>query len=74
MATWPSGKAEACKAFTPSSNLGVASSFTGFRCVIYFVLLSCYYADVLILGTESKRILKKPMNGPKIRSIKVLAG
>ena len=24
MATWPSGKAEACKAFTPSSNLGVA--------------------------------------------------
>ena len=24
-ATWPSGKAEACKAFTPSSNLGVAS-------------------------------------------------
>ena len=25
MATWPSGKAEACKAFTPSSNLGVAS-------------------------------------------------
>ncbi len=26
MATWPSGKAEACKAFTPSSNLGVASN------------------------------------------------
>ena len=24
MATWPSGKAEACKAFIPSSNLGVA--------------------------------------------------
>lgn len=23
-ATWPSGKAEACKAFIPSSNLGVA--------------------------------------------------
>ena len=27
MATWPSGKAEACKAFTPGSNLGVASKF-----------------------------------------------
>ena len=26
MATWPSGKAEACKAFIPGSNLGVASS------------------------------------------------
>ena len=26
VATWPSGKAEACKAFTPSSNLGVASN------------------------------------------------
>ena len=26
MATWPSGKAEACKAFTPGSNPGVASS------------------------------------------------
>ena len=25
MATWPSGKAEACKAFTPGSNPGVAS-------------------------------------------------
>ncbi len=25
-AKWPSGKAEACKAFTPSSNLGVASN------------------------------------------------
>ena len=29
LATWPSGKAEACKAFTPSSNLGVASRQTG---------------------------------------------
>ena len=27
-ATWPSGKAEACKAFTPGSNPGVASSFS----------------------------------------------
>ena len=27
MATWPSGKAEACKAFTPGSNPGVASKF-----------------------------------------------
>ena len=27
MATWPSGKAEACKAFTPGSNPGVASIF-----------------------------------------------
>ncbi len=27
MATWPSGKAEACKAFTPGSNPGVASNF-----------------------------------------------
>ena len=26
MATWPSGKAEACKAFTPGSNPGVASN------------------------------------------------
>ena len=25
MATWPSGKAEVCKTFIPSSNLGVAS-------------------------------------------------
>ena len=25
MASWPSGKAEACKAFTPGSNPGVAS-------------------------------------------------
>ena len=25
LATWPSGKAEACKAFIPSSSLGVAS-------------------------------------------------
>ena len=27
MATWPSGKAEACKAFTPGSNPGVAFYF-----------------------------------------------
>ena len=27
MAMWPSGKAEACKAFTPSSNLGIASIY-----------------------------------------------
>ena len=27
-ATWPSGKAEACKAFTPGSNPGVASRDT----------------------------------------------
>ena len=26
-AAWPSGKAEACKAFTPGSNPGVASKF-----------------------------------------------
>ena len=26
MATWPSGKAEACKAFIPGSNPGVASN------------------------------------------------
>ncbi len=26
VATWPSGKAEACKAFTPGSNPGVASN------------------------------------------------
>ena len=26
MATWPSGKAEACKAFSPGSNPGVASN------------------------------------------------
>ena len=26
-AKWPSGKAEACKAFTPGSNPGVASNF-----------------------------------------------
>ena len=38
MATWPSGKAEACKAFTPSSNLGVASIFWGINCVILFCL------------------------------------
>jgi len=25
MAAWPSGKAEDCKSFTPSSNLGAAS-------------------------------------------------
>ena len=30
MATWPSGKAEACKAFTPGSNPGVASKFLHF--------------------------------------------
>ena len=29
MATWPSGKAEACKAFTPGSNPGVASNYLG---------------------------------------------
>ena len=28
-AAWPSGKAEACKAFTPSSNLGAASIYAG---------------------------------------------
>ncbi len=33
MATWPSGKAEACKAFTPGSNPGVA--FCLFFCVLY---------------------------------------
>ena len=38
MATWPSGKAEACKAFTPSSNLGVASIYWGINCVILFCL------------------------------------
>ncbi len=27
VATWPSGKAEACKAFTPGSNPGVASKY-----------------------------------------------
>ncbi len=30
MATWPSGKAEACKAFTPGSNPGVASIFPSY--------------------------------------------
>ena len=30
MATWPSGKAEACKAFIPSSNLGVAFFYAFF--------------------------------------------
>ncbi len=29
MATWPSGKAEACKAFTPGSNPGVAFFILG---------------------------------------------
>ena len=38
MSTWPSGKAEACKAVTPSSNLGVASIFWGINCVILFCL------------------------------------
>ena len=38
LATRPSGKAEACKAFTPSSNLGVASIFWGINCVILFCL------------------------------------
>jgi hypothetical protein len=27
-AAWPSGKAEDCKSFTPSSNLGAASDFS----------------------------------------------
>ena len=31
MATWPSGKAEACKAFTPGSNPGVASNRIALR-------------------------------------------
>ena len=31
-AKWPSGKAEACKAFTPGSNPGVASSFENQTC------------------------------------------
>ena len=31
MATWPSGKAEACKAFTPGSNPGVASIRSSLR-------------------------------------------
>ena len=36
-ATWPSGKAEACKAFTPSSNLGVASkTFRSFYALLYY--------------------------------------
>ena len=28
LAAWPSGKAEDCKSFTPSSNLGPASDFS----------------------------------------------
>ena len=31
VATWPSGKAEACKAFTPGSNPGVASNSHPYR-------------------------------------------
>ena len=49
-------------------------SLTGLGCVIYFLLLSCCYVGVLILGMELKRTLKMPMNGLKIRLIKVLAG
>jgi hypothetical protein len=30
MATWPSGKAEACKAFIPGSNPGVASKLLSY--------------------------------------------
>ena len=37
MATWPSGKAEACKAFTPGSNPGVASIQAQNRSAVFFI-------------------------------------
>ena len=40
VATWPSGKAEACKAFTPGSNPGVASNLIVFPLITNCVLRS----------------------------------
>ena len=36
-AKWPSGKAEACKAFTPGSNPGVASIQAQDRSAVFFI-------------------------------------
>ena len=42
-ATWPSGKARACKAFTPGSNPGVASMFLEFKMRHVFVILALIF-------------------------------
>ena len=62
MAPWPSGKAEACKAFIPSSNLGGASSS----------LKAAKYASVAQLveqGTENPRVIGSiPIGGTNMRT------
>jgi hypothetical protein len=44
MAAWPSGKAEDCKSFTPSSNLGAAfigyDSLEIFKFIKYLTLIT----------------------------------
>ena len=42
MAAWPSGKAEACKAFIPSSNLGAAF-------FVFYGLNSCVIANIMFI-------------------------
>ena len=47
-AKWPSGKAEACKAFTPGSNPGVASNLNSKR-IAHCAILFCFALGVVAL-------------------------
>ena len=47
-AKWPSGKAEACKAFTPGSNPGVASN-THSKGIAYCAIPFCFTQGVMPL-------------------------
>ena len=64
MATWPSGKAEACKAFTPGSNPGVASNFYKRE-----VLLRASYADMAQLVEHHLAKVGVAGSNPVVRSM-----
>ena len=61
MAKWPSGKAEACKAFTPGSNPGFASTLFG--------VLTIGYADVAQLVEHNLAKVGVAGSNPVVRSI-----
>ena len=63
MAKWPSGKAEACKAFTPGSNPGFASTLLG---------LKTKYADVAQLVEHDLAKVGVAGSNPVVRSMNFL--
>ena len=64
VATWPSGKAEACKAFTPGSNPGVASRNSLNAFGRFFMSCPCRFAAV----SGSRRLRNDPARSSAART------